>query len=364
MKRIGVIGCGNISPQYFKGAKLYEEIEIVACADIDLTVARARAEEFGVPRAVSVDELLADAEIDIALNLTTPQFHAPINQRILQAGKHAYCEKPFATNREDGRAALELAKDKGLYIGCAPDTFLSGPLQTARKLIDEGFIGRPFGALAVFACPGHERWHPNPAFYYQAGGGPLLDMGPYYLTALANLFGPAVSVMSSAKKSFDKRTIGSEPRKGETITVETSTHYTSILEYGNGATASTLFSFDLQGAHDLPHIMIYGTEGNLALPDPNRFDGILKVSRAGKMDWEEVPLQHRYEGARALGLAEMAAAIESGRPQRASGELAYHVFDTMVGCDDSAQRGSRVEIQSSFERLPVMRSSDGAKPRF
>ncbi len=361
--KVGIIGCGNISPQYFKGAKLYREIEIAACSDINLDFAKARAEEFGVPRALSVEELLADPEIEIVLNLTTPQFHAPINLRILEAGKHAYCEKPFATNRAEGRQVLELAAAKGLRVGCAPDTFLSSPLQTARKLVDEGFVGDVFGGTAVFACAGHERWHPNPEFYYKLGGGPVLDMAPYYFTALANLFGPAVSVVSSGKKVFAERTVGSGPLEGSKIAVETATHNVSIIEFANGATVSALFSFDVQGEHDLPMLTLFGTKGNFSLPDPNNFEGELRVSRASG-SWESLSLQHNYEGARAIGLADMAAAIKAGRAHRANGDLAYHVFDIMLACEESAASGERAQIESRFERLPVIGASEGAAPLF
>ncbi|MBD5781427.1 Gfo/Idh/MocA family oxidoreductase [Pelagicoccus sp. NFK12] len=361
--KVGVIGCGNISPQYFKGAKLYGEIEIVACADLNVDVARARSEEFGVPKAIAVDELLSDPEVEIVLNLTTPQFHAPVNKRILEAGKHAYCEKPFATNRHEGQEVLRLAAAKGLRVGCAPDTFLSAPLQTARKLVDEGFIGKPFGGTAVFACPGHERWHPNPEFYYKLGGGPVLDMAPYYFTVLVNLFGPAVSVVASAKQVFAERTVGSGALEGTKIAVETPTHNASLIEFENGATVSALFSFDVQGEHDLPMLTLYGTEGNLSLPDPNRFDGELRVCRAGG-SWESLSLQHNYEGARALGIADMAAAIRANRPHRANGEIAFHVFDLMLACEESAASGQRVAVASRFERLPVIGASEGGSPRF
>lgn len=361
--KVGVIGCGNISPQYFKGAKLYSEIEIVACADLNVDLAKARAEEFGVPKALSVDALLADPDLDIVLNLTTPQFHAPLNRRILEAGKHAYCEKPFATNREEGRQVLELAAKKGLRVGCAPDTFLSSPLQTARKLVDEGFIGSVFGGTAVFACAGHERWHPNPEFYYKLGGGPVLDMAPYYFTVLVNLFGPAVSVVASGKQVFAERTVGSGPLEGSKIAVETPTHNVSIIEFENGATVSAMFSFDVQGEHDLPMLTLYGTEGNLSLPDPNCFDGDLRVCRASG-SWESLSLQHNYEGARALGIADMAAAIRGERPHRANGEMAFHVFDLMVACEEAASSGQRVSVASRFERLPAIGASEGESPRF
>lgn len=361
--KIGIIGCGTISPQYFKGAKLYPGIEIHACADLKRELAEARAEEFGVPKALSVDELLADPDIEIVLNLTTPQFHAPVNLRILEAGKHAYCEKPFATDRAEGLKVLEVASEKGLRVGCAPDTFLSSPLQTARALVDEGLVGTVFGGTAVFACAGHERWHPNPEFYYKPGGGPVLDMAPYYLTVLANLFGPAVSVVSSGKQVFAERTIGSGPLQGGTIAVETPTHNVSLIEFANGATVSAMFSFDVQGQHDLPMLTLYGTEGNLSLPNPNRFDGEVRVSRSAE-GWETVSLRHHYQGARALGVADMAAAIKAGRPHRANGELAYHVFDLMLACEEAASTGERIAVRSRFERLPAIGASEAVSPAF
>lgn len=360
---VGVIGCGNISPKYFQGAGQYSQIEIVACSDLDLELAKARAEEFAVPKAMTPDELLADPEVEIVVNLTTPQFHAPINKRILEAGKHAYCEKPFATNREEGREVLALAAEKGLRVGCAPDTFLSSPMQTAMKLVEEGEIGDVFGGTAFFACAGHERWHPNPDFYYKKGGGPVLDMAPYYLTVLANVLGPAVSVVGSGKKVFSERVIGSGSRAGEKVSVETLTHCASVIEYASGAMVNAIFSFDVQGSHDLPKLTVYGTKGNFSLPDPNFFEGPLRVSRVNE-DWADVSWQHNYEGMRALGVADMAAAIQAGRPHRANGELAYHVFDTMLCCEEAAVSGERVRVESSFERVPIIAASDSESPQF
>lgn len=352
--KIGVIGCGNISPAYFKGCKLYENIEVVACADVAREAAEKRAEEFGVPQVLEVDELLGHPEVDIVLNITTPQFHAPINKRILEAGKHAYCEKPFATTREEGREVLELAKAKGLYVGCAPDTFLNGALQTGRELIDAGAIGTPVGGSISCAGRGHEFWHPNPEFYYKLGGGPLFDMGPYYLTTLANCLGPVESVMASAKKCFAEREILSEPLKGKIMQVEAYTHYNGILNFESGATIASLFSFDMRGRSEQPTMIIYGTEGTLSLPDPNRFDGAVRISKEARGDWEDVPVERGYTGTRSLGLSEMADAIRAGRPMRASGEMAYHVFDVMVAHEDSDREGRRVKVASTFERPRIM----------
>jgi len=360
---IGIIGCGNISSAYFKGCQLYDGVEVVACADIDPAAAERRAEEYGV-RAMDVDALLACDEAQIAVNLTTPPHHAPVNKRILEAGKRAYCEKPFATNRAEGREVLELAKRRGLYVGGAPDTFLAGAFQTARQLVQEGAIGEPFAAGATMTCGGHESWHPNPEFYYEKGGGPLLDMGPYYLTVLVNCLGPVASVTGAAKSVYEERVIGSEPLKGTKIQVETPTHLTGILEFERGATALTLFSFDMRAKRDLPQLQIYGTEGSLSLPDPNRFDGALRIARNGQKDWEEVPIRHRYEGTRGLGVAEMAAAIRAGRGHRCSGEMAYHVFDVMASYEESSLEGRRLEVGSRFEERPAMSATTSAKPEF
>ncbi len=351
--KVGVIGCGNISPAYFKGCREYETIEAAACADLNRTVAEERAREFGIPKVLTVEELLADPEVDLVVNLTIPQAHAPVNKRALEAGKPVYCEKPFATSREEGKEVLQLAREKGLPVGCAPDTFLGEAIQTSCQLIDDGAIGQPSAAVACMACYGHETWHPNPEFYYQPGGGPLLDMGPYYLTALVNLLGPVKAVSASAKITFPERLITSQPKNGKIVKVETPTYLTGLLEFASGVIGTTIFSFDMRGGCTLPCIEIFGTEGNLAVPDPNKFQGAVRLSAPGK-DWDDAVLTHKHGGMRGLGPADMAAAIKDNRPHRASGELAYHIFDIMISYFDSAETGRRVEVESGCARPAIL----------
>jgi predicted dehydrogenase len=354
--QIGVVGCGNISGIYFKNAKLFRSTEIVACADLDMERARAKAAEYGVPRACTVDQLLADPDIEIVLNLTIPRAHAEVCLATVEAGKHTYVEKPLAVSREDGRRLLDAAASRWARVGGAPDTFLGGGLQTCRKLIDDGAIGEPIGAAAFMLCHGHESWHPDPAFYYQAGGGPMFDMGPYYLTALISLMGPAVRATAAARITFPERTITSAPKRGETIQVEVPTHVAGVLEFATGAIGTILTTFDAWHS-TLPRIELYGSEGTMLVPDPNDFAGPVLVAKPGSSDWREVPLTHGFaENSRGVGLADMAAAIQSGRQHRASGEMAYHVLDIMEAFHDAAREGRHIELTSGCERpapLPI-----------
>jgi predicted dehydrogenase len=345
--RVGIIGCGNISRAYLDMGQRFEILEVVACADLVAERAVARAEEYNIPRACSVEELLADPDLEIVVNLTIPHAHAALARATLEAGKHAYCEKPLAVTREEGLAVLELAQAQGLLVGCAPDTFLGGGNQTARKAIADGWIGEPIGASAYMLCHGHESWHPDPAFYYQPGGGPLFDMGPYYLTALVNLLGPVARVTASATITFPTRTITSEPKFGEVIEVQVPTHVNGILQFASGAVGTITTSFDVwAGQH--PPIEIYGTEGTLSVPDPNSFGGRPRLRRAGAEDWSELPLSHGYtEQNRGLGVADMAYALRSGRPHRASGELAYHVLEVMQSLHEAAEAGRWLDLQST-----------------
>ncbi len=347
--RVGLIGCGNISGIYLKNAPAFGHVDIVACADLDAARAKARAEEFGVPRACSVEELLADPEIDAVLNLTVPLAHASVCLAAIEAGKHVYVEKPLAVNRDDGRRVLDAALAQGVRVGCAPDTFLGGGLQTCRKLIDDGDIGHPVAATAFMLCHGHEHWHPDPAFFYRAGGGPMFDMGPYYLTALVSLLGPIARVTGSAHATFPRRTIFSQPKSGATIDVEVPTHIAGILDFANGAIATIVTSFDVWSAN-VPRIEIYGSEGTLSAPDPNTFGGPVLVRRGRAPEWEEVPLGHGYtENSRGLGLSDMAAAIHENRPHRASGDLAFHVLDVMEGIHDASRDGRHYMPESSVD---------------
>jgi len=353
---VGVIGCGNISGIYLKNCQVFQATRVAACADLDPVRAKAQAAEFKVPRACTPAELLADPEIQIVVNLTIPKAHASVALAALEAGKSVHNEKPLAITREDGKKLLATAKAKGLRVGCAPDTFLGGGFQTVRKLIDDGVIGQPIGAAAHFACHGHESWHPDPEFYYKVGGGPMFDMGPYYLTALVSLMGPVRRVTGSARATFAERTITSEPKHGQKIKVDVPTHVTGILDFASGAVGTVLTTFDVWAA-DLPNLQIFGTEGSVVLPDPNGFGGPVRVRRAREKTWQDVPLTHGYtENSRGLGVADLACALASGRPHRASGDLAYHVLDIMHAIHDASREGRHVELGSTCERpapLPV-----------
>ena len=347
--RAGIIGCGVISAAYLKGCRLFDKIEVVACADLLVERAKARADEFEVPKAYSVDDLLADPEVDLVINLTIPKAHAEVNIAALAAGKHAYCEKPFAVNRADGLKTLEAAQAHGRRVGCAPDTFLGGGIQTCRKLIDDGAIGQPIAATAFMTTPGHERWHPEPDFYYQVGGGPMLDMGPYYLTALVNLLGPIDRVTGTTRITYPERTITSQPKHGQKITVEVPTHVTGLMNFSNGAIGTIVTSFDVWGAN-LPRIEIYGSEGSLSVPDPNRFDGPVHLLKAGEQEWQDIEHTHSIEVSRGVGAADMAYGLLYDRPHRASGALAYHVLDVMEAFEDASQQGRHIALSSQIER--------------
>ena len=348
--KVGLIGCGTISGTYFKVAKRFPILEVVACADAIPERARARAEEFGVPRALEVEELLADPEIELVLNLTVPKAHGEVALRAVEAGKAVYNEKPLAVARAEAQRLLERAGARGVRVGGAPDTFLGGGIQTCRKLIDDGAIGQPVAAVAFMLNHGHESWHPDPGFYYQVGGGPMFDMGPYYLTALVSLIGPVRRATGSARISFPERTITSQPKAGTTIPVEVPTHVAGVLDFASGAVGTIITSFDVW-AHALPRIEVYGSRGSLSVPDPNTFDGPVRLRRAGEKEWQEVELTHSYtENFRSLGLADMATALRSGRAHRASGELAYHVLDVMHAIHDASASGRHVDLASTCER--------------
>jgi predicted dehydrogenase len=321
---------------------------VVACSDLVPEAAEARAEEFGL-RALTPDALLADEEIEIVINLTIPAAHAQVSLSIIEAGKHVYSEKPLAVTREDGQRILDTARGEGVLVGCAPDTFLGGGLQTCRKLIDDGWIGEPVAATAFMASHGMEGWHPNPAFFYQIGAGPMFDMGPYYLTALIHLLGPVRQVTGMTRASFPERVATTPVRFGERIPVEIATHVTGVLDFASGPLATVITSFDVWYA-TLPHIEIYGSEGTLSVPDPNLFGGPVRLRRMGAAEWSEIPLTHHIPVGRSIGVADMAYAVRHGRAPRASGQLAYHVLDLMHAFEESSQSGEHVRIESRCER--------------
>ena len=347
--RVGVIGCGNISSAYLTAAKTFPILDLVALADANPAAAEARATEFGLP-ARSVDALLADPAIEIILNLTVPKAHVEVGLKAIAAGKHVHSEKPLGVTVAKGRRLIEAAAAKGLRVGCAPDTFLGGAHQTARQCVDEGLIGRPIGGAAFFMCPGHERWHPNPGFYYLAGGGPMLDMGPYYVTNLVNLLGPVASVLGAATRTRSERVVTSKPLAGTRIPVEVATHVTGTLEFASGAAVSMTMSFDVPRHKHVP-IELYGETGSLIVPDPNAFGGKVEYATAAD-DWREIPTRRPYADGnyRILGLADMAHAIRAGRPHRASGALAFHVLEVMEAFQISSESGKAVEISTRPER--------------
>lgn len=343
---VGIIGCGNISNAYFKGAQLFRAIEVQACADLNPEAARRQAETYGV-EARSVTSLLESEDVEVILNLTIPAAHAEVNLQALAAGKHVYTEKPFALSLAESQQVLELAAEKGLRVGSAPDTFLGAGLQTCRRLVDQAWIGTPLSGTAFMLCPGHESWHPSPAFYYARGGGPMLDMGPYYLTALVHLLGPIRSVMATTAKARELRLATSEGAFGQQLPVEVPTHYSGTVTFVSGAVVTVVMSFDVQ-RHLHKNIELYGSAGSLQVPDPNSFGGPVRLFRPGNADWQDIPFTHGYrENSRSLGLADLATAIQHGRPHRCSGELAHHVLEAMLAFETSAEQGRRMDLSST-----------------
>jgi len=354
---IGIVGCGAISGAYLTHAKNWTDIlEIRALADLNVDVARKRQEEFGVGRACTVDELMTDPSVDIVINLTIPAAHGPVAMQALANGKHVYSEKPMCATRPEGQKLYDEAKAKGLRVGGAPDTFFGAGHQTARKLIDDGAIGRPIAAEAFMLGRGHEGWHPSPEFYYKPGGGPMFDMGPYYVTDLLQLLGPIKRVMGVASIAIPERTITSEPLKGQKIKVETPDHVSGIAEFASGVVLSITTSFAVAGAnYDGGHpIHIHGEEGSIRVPDPNGFDGTVLLKKRGEPDWTEVPFEHCTGYGRIVGVADMAKAIADNRPHRASAELVYNVLDTMQGFLDSSDSGKAHLLTTPFERPAAM----------
>jgi len=348
-KGVGIIGCGNISQAYFKGLAPFDNVKIIACADINEDVSKAKAEEHEV-ESLGTDALLARDDIDVVVNLTTPQHHVPVNKTILEAGKHAHCEKPFGLDLKGGQEVLDLANSKGLKVGCAPDTFLGAGQQTCRKWIDDGWIGQPLAGTAFMMCPGHESWHPNPEFYYLKGGGPMLDMGPYYITALVNLLGPAKRVTAITKKSWETRTITSEAKKGTIIPVEIDTHQAGVIEFQNGALITVVMSFDVR-RHGHHPIEIYGSEGSIQCPDPNGFGGDPMYSSRNDREWKSIPHSHPHKGGhRGIGVADLALAVEQNRTPRCDGSLALHVLEVMLAFESSSEAGHPIDIKTPTQQ--------------
>jgi len=347
--RIGLVGAGAISGAYLDTLTTLDSLELVAVADLVPARARAVLERVPTARALEVDELLAARDVQLVLNLTVPRAHASVALRAIAQGKMVYGEKPLAATAADAAEVLSAAERAGVTLGCAPDTVLGTGIQTARKAIDDGEIGTPISATATMVTPGHEAWHPDPDFYYQPGGGPLLDMGPYYLSALVTMLGPVVRVSGAASRVRAERVIGSGPRRGEVIAVQVDTHVTGVLEHQNGTLSTILMSFDVVGSH-ASRIEVHGERGSLAVPDPNLFDGDVQLRRLGGTGWETMPVSAGYRGAaRGCGIADLVA-VGPGRPPRASARLAYHVLEVMERLLESARGGSRLPVHSTGER--------------
>ncbi|AOZ91499.1 Gfo/Idh/MocA family protein [Paenibacillus crassostreae] len=348
--KVGIIGCGNISAIYLENLKRDPMIEVVACADLVQDRAKERAQEYGVASVYSVEEMLARPEIELIINLTLPATHAAIDEAVLKAGKHVYGEKPLAISLEDGRRVLDLAEDRGLRVGSAPDTFLGSGIQTAKQAIANGLIGKPISATCFLMGGGPESWHPSPEFFYEVGGGPMFDMGPYYLTALVTLLGPIYRISASAGIQIFTRVIGSGPKKDTMIPVQTPTHFSGTLDFEEGAIATMIMSFDIPGGSALPCLEIYGTEGTLAIPDPNFFDGDVKLRRRGEEQWEILtPIFKSAHNERGIGVRDMAESIHAGRDHQASGRLAYHVLEAMYAFEKSSTEGKHIILESTYQ---------------
>ena len=342
---IALIGAGNISKQYLDNLTTFPDVKVLIIADLFEEAAAGRAAEYGIEASGGVAAALNHPDVEIIVNLTIPAAHVEVATAAVRAGKHVWTEKPFSLDRESGLALLAEAKSAGVRLGCAPDTFLGAGLQTARRLIDAGEIGTPLTALTMFQSPGPESWHPNPAFLFQRGAGPLFDMAPYYLSTLIQTFGSITKVAAVGSAAFPTRTIGSGPKAGEVFDVEVPTHVSALAQFASGASSHSVYSFESPKAR-MGFVEITGTEGTISLPDPNNFDGDIKLCKRGEDDWTTIPAEGPADG-RGLGVLDMARSIRAGVLHRAPGELAYHVLDAMVSISESVDSGEFVAVNSS-----------------
>ncbi|WP_374947052.1 Gfo/Idh/MocA family protein [Agreia sp.] len=349
---VGIIGAGNISTQYLDNLTRFPDLVVHVVSDLDTTAAAARAAEYGIADSGSVEQALDHPDVEIIINLTTPAAHVEVATAAVRAGKHVWSEKPFSLDRESGRALLDIAAKEGIRLGCAPDTILGAGLQSAQRAISRGDIGTPLAGLTMMMYSGPDAWHPNPAFLFQHGAGPLFDMGPYYLTALIQTFGAVASVAAIGSQSRATRTVGSGDKAGQEFAVEVPTHVQALLQFEGGASSQSTFSFDSPLSR-MGFVEITGTEGTLAVPDPNNFDGDLKIMAAGSDEWTTIPSTGTSAG-RGLGVLDMARSIRSGTPHRAQGKLAYHVLDTMVSITESMNSGAFVAVDSTAKAAPPL----------
>lgn len=349
--RLGIMGCGAISEHYLRSARdiFFDTQMVAACADIVPEKAQARAAEFGIAKVLTPEEMLYDPDIDLVVNLTVPKAHEEVIISCLEHGKHVYTEKPLAMSREGAARIQEAARRSGKRVGCAPDSFMSAPMQTAKKLIEDGWIGKVIGVSAMCAMRGNEYWRPDADFFYQKGAGPMFDMAPYYLNVLISLIGPIASVTAQSRITYPQRTIKVPPRRGEKIDVEVPTYVAASFEFQNGVIASFTNSFDIWRTKE-PFIELYGEKGTMVLPDPNRYDGEVLISRFKDSQFHVCPQLNEYtDHMRGAGIADMACAIEENRPHRASLEMAIHVSDILAAFDESAEDGMRKTIKSACE---------------
>jgi predicted dehydrogenase len=341
---VAVIGCGVISDQYLANLTRFPDITVIGCADLDLARAAEQAAKYGVPHSGDPVSILSLPDVDLVVNLTTPAVHAAVAIQAITAGKHVYGEKPFALTVKEAEAVLAEAERRGVRLGNAPDTFLGAGLQTARRLIEQGRIGTPTAARATFATPGPDLWHPNPAFLFQTGGGPLLDMGPYYLTALIQILGPVARVAGFGRRAQLQRRIIEGPRAGEQFDVTVDTHVVGLLEFAGGQVANVTFSFD--SPHAVRELEILGTTATLRLPDPNKFDGSVLICDKGADEWVEIPATGSAEG-RGTGVLDMVRALSAGTAARASAATALHVLDVMETLTAAAAAGQTLAVTST-----------------
>ena len=342
---VGIIGAGVISKEYLTNLTAFPDIQVHIVADLFPEAARARAEEFGIAASGAVADALAHPDVEIIVNLTTPAAHVPVALDAVAAGKHVWSEKPFSLDRESGQLLLKAASDAGLRLGCAPDTFLGAGLQTGLRMIQRGDIGVPLTALTLMQSPGPEAWHPNPAFLFQEGAGPLFDIGPYYLTTLVQAFGAVKTVAALGSRSRETRVIGSGPRAGEEFAVTVPTHVSALVQFEGGASSTSNFSFDSPLRRE-GFVEITGSEATIAIPDPNRFDGDIRLHRHGAEDWETFPAVGSTYG-RGTGVLDLARSIRAGVPHRAQGGTAFHVLDTMASIAESVDSRTFVDVASS-----------------
>lgn len=346
---IGVVGCGAISGIYLKNlTEVFENTRVKAVCDLDEKRAREAAEKFNIENIYTLDEMLADDEIDIIANLTTPKSHYMICKKVLEAGKHVYVEKPLCVKLEHGRELVDIARRGNLMLASAPDTFLGAGIQTCIDIINKGDIGIPASAEGFMMSHGVESWHPNPWFYYQEGGGPMFDMGPYYLTAMVNMLGPVRSVAGMTGMALEERTITNKWENGKKIKVEVPTHVSGLMNFESGVIGTVIMSFDTY-ASKLPRIEVHGTEGSLLVPDPNSFGGPVYIKKASDGDWGEVAIERPYsENSRGLGISDMAEAVATGRRHRAHGDISLHVLELMHGFHISSDKKAFYDMQTSF----------------